>query len=631
MDQSIEFVLASELDKIRRLSPFDAIPEARLGTLLVRCSIVFFRRGRIIFHPSIALPRRRFWIVREGRVRAAESDRSRTSMDGDNPLEIGALFPAEFMLHRGGGWRVYSADEDCYLWQIEEDEIDQWLAEPAILRWLALRMRDEQQRIREATAELAQARQLSDQALAMPARSFGAANVEYVPSSQSIGDVAAVMATRGIGSVLVGSPETVEGIVTHTDLVVRGVATRMTPDTPVTQVMTPAPRTIDDTVSVMEAGIEMAQNHCRHLLLRSSEGQVVGLVSERDMFRAQLHGLADVFTPIDEAQSVAELVDLARQTRDFAERVFRQGMEISQFMRVVSSMNDRMSRRLLTLLGAARQLETPFCWLAFGSEAREEQGFVTDQDNGIVFQPRQPTDTETARAALLEFAREANDALDACGFTRCKGNIMAGNPEWCLSLEEWKAKFSSWIRATTPTALLNASIFFDLRPIHGDSRLAEAMLDNLLSESKGNTLFLHQMAVNALGIAPPIGRFSRFSTDGGKHRGTIDLKTQGSRLFVDVARIFALANGVRAANTPQRLRVVGQRTQRSLSAIEGDVAAFRLIQTIRMRRQLDSLRDGGDPNRIDPYALDELQQRILRESLRQAASLQERLKLDFRP
>jgi CBS domain-containing protein len=452
-----------------------------------------------------------------------------------------------------------------------------------------------------------------------------------VGTEQSIADVAALMVERRIGSVLVGSLQHVEGIVTQTDLIARGLAPRLPPDAPVTAVMTPAPRTIEDTASVLEVGLQMAQHHYRHLLLKSSEGPVVGLVSERDIFRAQQQGIAHVFRPIDEAGSVGELVGLARRVREFGERVFRQGMEVSQFARLMSSMNDRISRRVLEVLGGGRDFGAPFCWLAFGSEAREEQGFVTDQDNGIVFQPPAAGDADRVRADLVEFARGVNEALDACGFPLCKGNIMASNPQLCLSLAEWRDKFSGWIRSTSPKALLNATIFFDLRAVHGGLRLAEALLDHLHAQAAGNTIFLHHMAVNALEVAPPIGRISRFATEGGEHEGTIDLKTRGTRLFVDVARIYALAHGVRAANTTERLRIVGQRTKRALSVIEGDIAAFRLLQAIRLRRQLDSLQDGGDPNRVDPYTLDEMRQRILRESLRQAQSLQERLKMDYCP
>ncbi len=631
VEPAAEFVLSGEVDRISGLPPFDAVPQTRLRELLVGCRVVFFRRGSTVHHPEIALASPCFWIVRQGRVRATEIDRMLAPMAADENFEVGGLFPADSMLTQAVGTRVYTAVEDCYLWKVEGEGIDRWLAEPGVLRWIGLRLGDELSRMREAAADLARARQHADQALAMPARSIGTTAVACIASDRSIGEVASLMAERGIGSVLVGVPEAVEGIVTQTDLIARGLALRMSPDTPVSRIMTREPRTIDDNASVLEAGIEMAQSRFRHLLLRGSEGPVIGLVSERDIFRAQQHGITHVFRPIDEAASVAELVDLAGRVREFGERVFRQGMDVGQFTRLISSMNDRISRRLLTVLGTRRNLGASFCWLAFGSEAREEQGFVTDQDNGIVFLPPGSAALARVRSELLEFAKEVNDGLDECGFARCKGNIMAGNPDLCLTLDEWKVKLSSWIRTTTPKSLLNATIFFDLRAVHGDSQLAEALLEHLLRESAGNTIFLHQMAVNALEIAPPIGRISQFATDSGPHRGTIDLKTQASRLFVDIARIYALANGVRSANTVERLRVVGQRIKRAVSAIEGDIAAFRFIQTVRLRRQLDSIRDGGDPNRIDPYALDELQQRILRESLRQAGSLQARLKLDFCP
>lgn len=622
-EQARDFILAGELERLGRLAPYDGIAALRLGELLSRARIVFFPRGSLICHPEIALAAPCFWIVREGRVRVAEA-----LAEEAESIATGGLFPVETLLDRDTAWRTYTAEDDCFLWAVEGAAIEDWLGEPAILRWLGAALAGSQRRMRAAVAELVRARQHSDQALAIQARSVGTTELSYVAPEQSLQSVAALMAQRKIGSVVVGSPDAVRGIATHTDLVTRALAVGMSHDAPVAAIMTASPHMIDDGVSVLEAGIEMAQSRFRHLLLRSSEGRVSGLVSERDIFRAQQEGIAHVFKPIDMAQSIPELVEVSRRIHEFDQRVFRQGMDVGQFMRLVASMNDRIAQRLLEILRAQHGIDTPFCWLAFGSEAREEQGFVTDQDNGIAFDVPSGQQ-EGARSALLAFARDANDALDACGFTRCKGNIMAGNPEWCLSLDAWRERFSSWIRATTPQALLNATIFFDLRPIFGEAALGERLLDHLLGQSRTNTIFLHQMAINALEVAPPLGRVSRFAT--GRGGTTIDLKTQGSRLFVDVARIYALAHGVRSGNTVQRLRIVGQRMKRSAMAIEGDVAAFRFIQSVRLRRQLDALRDGGDANRVNPYALDEMQQRILRESFRQAASLQDRLKLDYRP
>ncbi len=369
------FLLSSELDRIRALPPFDEILAADLADLIAHCSIVFFRRGQTILHPEIALPGPSMWIVREGRVRATEADPAMTLIGADERIEAGGMFPVESVLGRGQGSRVYVAEEDSFLWQLDGEAIARLLAEPALMRWLALRVHDAQVRSREAAVELAHARQQAEQALAMPARFVGASEVAYVPAGAKLADVASLMQKRGIGSVVVGTPEAVEGIVTQTDLVARGLAARMSHDAAAAQVMTPNPRVIDDTATVLEAGIEMAQSHFRHLLLRGSQGQVAGLVSERDIFRAQQQGMAHVFRPIDAAGSVAELAQLARDARLLGERMFLQGMEVGQFTRLMSAMNDRISRRLLQVLGEGRGLDIPFCWLAFGSEAREEQGF----------------------------------------------------------------------------------------------------------------------------------------------------------------------------------------------------------------------------------------------------------------
>lgn len=622
MNPIIEQILTSELDTLVSVSPFAGMDRSRLALLLSNSSVVFQRQGSRIFSPGIALRERSFWIVRQGSVARSGS----SSSEASSLLRLGGIFPVESILDGSDGIYSYIAEEDCFLWRIAGHAINEWLNELPFLRWLAEALLAERQAMQRSMIELVHSRQLADQALALPARSIGATQVTCVPPSCSMHDVAGLMSAQSIGSVLVGTPGAVEGIVTATDLVRRGIARRLPDTSPISEVMTRNPVEVDDSISVYGAAIEMAQGKYRHLLLKNSEGQIAGVVSERDLFRAQQQGVSHVFKPIDDANSVDELVTLAGSARDFGERVFNQGMNVSQFLHLTSSINDRIAKRLLELLTVRHPPPAPFCWLAFGSEGREEQGFVTDQDNGLVFLPPAGADVAALRERFLELGREMNDALHRCGFERCKGNIMTGNPEWCLSIREWKTRFSSWIRATTPTAILNSTIFFDFRPIFGEVQLAEEMRDHLLDEVKGNSIFIHLLAINALEVVPPLGRLSRFATSNGK----IDLKTQGTRLFVDIARIYALQCGVKAVNTEQRLALVGQRIKRSVSAIQGDIAAFHHLQTLRLQRQLASRGDGEAPNSLDPYALDELQQRILRESFRQAASLQERLRLDYK-
>ena len=266
----------------------------------------------------------------------------------------------------------------------------------------------------------------------------------------------------------------------------------------------------------------------------------------------------------------------------------------------------------------------PWCWLAFGSEGRLEQTLDTDQDNGIVFVPESERDTETLRQRFLPFARRVNEVLDACGFPFCKGDVMAGNPRWCLSMTEWRGQFAGWMSCATPDDLLNATIFFDFRAIAGDVTLAARLQQWLLANAGDNDLFLRFMAANALRGGPPLGRIRDFVVD--RESGLLDLKRDGSRIFVDAARILALALGVSDTATSGRLEAAGALLGWPRREVDACLEAFDFIQQLRLRGQREK---AGPPNRIAPSALNELEHAFLKESFRQARKLQQKLQFRY--
>ena len=231
------------------------------------------------------------------------------------------------------------------------------------------------------------------------------------------------------------------------------------------------------------------------------------------------------------------------------------------------------------------------------------------------------------RELFLPFARAANQALADCGFPLCNGEVMAGNPRWCLSLSEWSANFATWLRRPEPDALLNATIFFDFRALAGDAGLA-AELRRVLSElARGNQIFLRMMTVNALAAAPPLGLVRNFAT-AAESDGAIDLKKFGSRIFVDAARILALGAGIAATATASRLRGVAAGGVMRPADAEANVHAFHALQGIRLEVQTGG--DGRTPgNLLDPDSLNEFDRKVLLEALRQARTLQNSLKTRF--
>jgi CBS domain-containing protein len=245
--------------------------------------------------------------------------------------------------------------------------------------------------------------------------------------------------------------------------------------------------------------------------------------------------------------------------------------------------------------------------VGLGSEGRMEQTLATDQDNAIIF-PHGAA-REEARDRLLAFAAEVNDTLAECGFPLCKGDIMARNPRWCLTLDEWKDRFDDWMRNANPTALLNSAIFFDLRPLHGAEALARELRAFLLGNVVRRPAFLRQMAANALEVRPPVGFFDDLDA--------IDLKLHASRPFVDAARILSLAAGVDATSTTARLRLAGPAMRMGEDEVAATVQAFHFVQLLRLRRQ------------VEAAEMSSLDRRILKEALRQARKLQNRIALEY--
>ena len=315
-----------------------------------------------------------------------------------------------------------------------------------------------------------------------------------------------------------------------------------------------------------------------------------------------------------------------------AHSMLRKGVGAESLTHFISTLNDLLTLRVIELTEAEFDLPAvSWCWIALGSEGRFEQTLSTDQDNGIIFEVPEGTDAATIREAFLPFAQAVNAKLDACGFTLCKGNIMAGNPQWCLSLDEWKNCFWTWMNQAQPQALLNAAIFFDFRPLHGDESLAESLRSWLDEHAPRSPVFLRLMAQNAIDCQPPIGLIREFVFDGNKaFPHTIDMKMYGTRPFVDAARIFALAHGIAHTGTAQRLRAVANKLAFGKDDINAVIEGFYFIQTLRLRHQHRNDPSPEGANRIDPDSLNELERHVLREAFKQAKKLQQRLALDFR-
>jgi len=467
------------------------------------------------------------------------------------------------------------------------------------------------------------------QVLARPLRSLVKRPPVVCRAEATVREAVALMHAQDVGSIVVvdeaGAPR---GVFTTTDLVASAALGQES--RPVGEAMTAAPFALPGHAMAYEAALAMTAMGIRHVLVMEDAG-LAGVVSERDLFSLQRLGLGEITAEIRLAASVETLVDLAAEIRKLARLLVEEGVAAEQLTMFVSVLNDRLCQRILDI-ERKRHLweEIGWCWLAFGSEGRFEQTFSTDQDNGIVFVAHDGAAPDAVRARLLPFARQVNEALDACGFPLCKGEVMASNPRMCLSLDEWKGRIRGWIATPAPNDLLNASIFFDLRPLHGDATLAAALREWIHPLAKANPAFLRLMAENALESRPPLGVLRAFTTaDAPGRKHSVNLKLNGARPFIDGARIYALAHGLPQTNTAERLRAARTRMGMGAPECEALVQAFFVVQALRLRNQ--AALDPGDEaaNLVDPDRLNPLERLILKEAFLQAKALQSRLALDY--
>lgn len=430
--------------------------------------------------------------------------------------------------------------------------------------------------------------------------------------------------------VVAENPDAPLGIVTLHDLVEAITLKKADLTDPTFTFMTAAPVALPIDASIHRARVTMTRGRLRHLVLLEPDGQLYNLLLSEDLPGFREGGAEELVERIDQADNVDSMADAARAVRTRAHELFVNGMGIEALCKWMSGLNDLISIRVIELMADEFDLPpVPWCWMVFGSEGRLEQTFASDQDNGLIFMPENESDTDTIRNAMLPYARAVNRALDICGFMLCPGDIMAGNPTWCLSVQEWRRRFSTWMEKPDPEALLNASIFFDFRPLYGQDDLVDDLHQWLLPQPSRCPRFLRGMAEQALGCTPSLGWFGNFSYDGGhRYPHTVDLKMRGSRPFVDAARIWALQHGVWTANTVERLRSIGAAMSRSSSDTAASIEAFEFIQRLRIQRHLD----GGEydeVNRVNPSELTAPQRMMLKEAFKQAKLLQLRLSQEF--
>jgi len=589
--------------------PFDLLPQEALNQLVEQLQITYLRRDRP-FPPHA----NRFYVLRSGALELCAGDGEVCEQ-----LAEGGVYASGCALLKLDNFDRGRAIEDTLMYMGDCELLYHLSQEhPAFGDYFTATVRE---RLKNALASLQAEPGFeigNDQKVAEVLRHAPVC----IESRQDIQSAAQSMNEHGVSSLLITEQQKLAGIVTDRDIRKRCVAPGLPFDTPVSQIMTADPYTIDADTPVSEALLHMTRLGVHHLPVMEHE-QVVGMFTATDVVLNQGGNAALLATSIAKAKTIDELVESSTRIPLLHRQLVRSGASVAQIGETLSHMTDAITVRLLQFaedrLGAP---PVPYVWLAGGSQGRREQSSHSDQDNALLLSDKVQPEHD---AYFAELARIVTDGLNACGFVYCPGEAMASNPKWRQPLEQWRDYFDRWILTPEPMALMLSSIWFDLRPVYGDDSLYQGLQQHVLGKARGSQFFLAYMMANALKHRPPLGFFRQFVlVHDGQHDDTLDLKHTGIVPVTDIARVLALAGGIDEVNTLARLRAAAKQGLVSHEMAENLEDALELIAGLRVRHQADQIARGEPAdNFLDPHELSSLERGHLKEAFRVIQTQQE--------
>jgi CBS domain-containing protein len=425
--------------------------------------------------------------------------------------------------------------------------------------------------------------------------------------------------TRQSAALVIGPGGVPIGILTDSDIRSKVVAEGLSPDLPVSQVMSQPVVTVDEHDPCFEVVLKLLQAHIHHAAVRRA-GAVHGLVTNHDFLVLQGRSPLAFSEDIERQTTLEGLAPVSQKALTIIGALLREGTRATNIIRIISELNDRVVRKVLEFAeGECGPPPVPYCWLALGSEGRKEQTFRTDQDNALVY--ADVADSQRARVVdyFRRFAVFMRNGLVQCGFEACPANYMASNPDWCQPISVWKRYFTTWISEPTPEAVLKSLIFFDFRPLHGDESLAWELREHFGGLIPDYPVFLGFLANMLVRNRPPIGFFGGVAVErSGEHKDGLNLKIKGVAPLVDIARLFALEKGLQPASTSERLEALRGGTSLIAELVDELEYAFEFVTLLRVHHQFKQL-EAGQP--IDNFIRLDTLSNLERQSLKNAFRL----------
>lgn len=604
--------LAEIYSFVQVIPPFEQLPTAILEKIVSEIQITYLRSQTPLPPPEIKDAR--LYIIRKGALSYFTHQDELLGKYGEGDI------CAVFCQNETASQVRVTIEEDSLLYSISYEKILELLqSNPEVIDFF------------HDTAEQRLNKKMSvenEDALVSSALSnalvsdFYRGPVATIEGHESIQAAAIKMTELGISCLVVLSNKGHVGIVTDKDIRRRCVAQDLSTKTAVSNIMTPNMATIEVKKSAFDALMTMTSKHIQHLPV-TQQGSLIGMVTVTDLLNHERHNAINFTSMIHKAEKVSDLVEISKLLPQLQIRMAKLGTTADHVAKSISAITMAFTIRLIEmsekLNGSA---PVPYAWLCAGSQARQEQLAHSDQDNALIISNELKAEHHYWFHDLATFVC---DGLAACGFIYCPGDIMATNNKWRQKQAVWAKYFDQWVNTPDPKALLNGSVFFDLETVHGDASLLEEVRAGMLAKTKQSSLFIAHLSRNALNFRPPLGFFRDFVLiNNGEHKAKLDLKHNGIAPIVDLARIYALSEGISAVNTLERLQQAAGTPSLTKESAANLIDAFAFLSLQRMKHQARQLQADEKPdNYLMPKEISRLEREHLKDAFKVIKTMQD--------
>ncbi len=448
----------------------------------------------------------------------------------------------------------------------------------------------------------------------------------------TIEQLSRLMTARNVTAALISNDNSVIiGIVTDHDLRARVLAENIPPSMPVHTIMSAPLTKISEHALIYEALMRMEEKGVRHLAIEDRNGQIVSVIDNKSLIQFQRYGPIVLAREISRSSTPAEVAQCSERIPQLVKTLIDSSARPRHVTNMLASICDADTERLVQL--AIEELGPPptdFAFIAMGSQGRQEQTLVTDQDNGIIF-AASADKSEQASEYFLRLGSRVCDGLNLSGYPFCRGQVMANNPLWCRSLPDWISGFDEWIHKSEPQEIIDVSVFFDFRTVYGNSDMTHELRRAIHTSLANEPGFFHHFAQNALMFKPPFRLLGNIYLSGGstEHAGEINLK-DAMMPMVSFARLYALRHQINQTHTLERIEAMSERNLILPSSRDEIIAAYDFLMQLRLQTQIAAIQAGQSPqNIIHPGKLGYIQQELLKQAFAQVAAVQKKVSYDF--